>query len=278
MVMFFGNSRGQSRLLGKISEEEWAITACEFDSSAKALIIFDAAKCEIVQKDNMTDSDYASPGLKVQMFELGLNRHIRIKVLEDFPEDFNVFEYQLSDKKGEKQKISFLKGFVLSNQDGKIRKRKIKQKDINKKTSGKDMVKYSLCLCRIKKGDVIDLKLKIISRNFDVPEWSFMSAYPCLLSSFCFSRPDFFEYQKIFSGTYAVDNERFTSDEHYSMSYPTEYGWSFYLFEYERIHDCYNGQNLPSVGEREECLLQFQLGGFTGDMLNSSSGGFYRAH
>lgn len=261
----------QSRILGKIPKDEWEIKKCNFDTTSKIVFLFDIGTISIMGKraNQAIDSDCK---LDLRYFTFTFNRHLRIKIFENNDAKPIVFSFTLRSSNGKVDELSCFKGFLVRNENGKVIKNKINEKDLIIKNNPDRSCLISYELPTTNKESILDISYDISTKNFnETPEWCFSNDFPTLYSEINISLPEFFLTQKkceklnklIYKSSYgsAENNLTYTTDDNCLI---------FTAYKYLVIFDKYILENIPaSQLKHEDYKLKYY---FTSINFNSLKG------
>lgn len=250
-LIVIASGAAQTNRFGKITNEQWGIKECSFDSTSNAVILFDLGNISFQTKDKpgveTRDTDCK---LKSEFFTLLYKRHIRIKVLinEGIASDFLSVNLRSSD--GKNDKLSFFKGILLVQVKGKKVKRKYNSSDLKKEIKKDGSSQMILELPDIKAGSIIDIIYQIETNIFnETPEWNFINAYPNLYSELNFSIPDFVILSKKCDILKSLTYKSFSRNLDFSVSYPLADGWKYYKYSFTENNEKYSMSNISSSHE-----------------------------
>lgn len=184
---------GQSHRYGKISDDQWGITDCLYDSSAEALILFDLGKFEYEFNRMLTEEEIRSGE---QAFTISFTRHLRIKLLSNHndPETYIKIPLYLYPEKS--LSLNTFKAILITKNGQASKQVKYKKKDLIESTDEDGLVN-SLVLDNLPEGSILDIEFRMISNYlFHIPDWSFCSKYPTLISKVSYTIPSFIDVSK----------------------------------------------------------------------------------
>lgn len=242
---------GQTSKFGKITDEQWEVEECSFDSTSNAVILFDLGNISFQTKDE-AGVETRDPDCKLQseFFTILFERHIRIKVLinDGIESDFLSFNLRSSD--GKNDKISFFKAILSVQVNGKEIKRKYNSSDLKKEIKKDGSSQMILELPDIKAGSIIDMSYLIETNIFnETPEWNFVNAYPNLYSELNFSIPDFIVLTKKCDIIKDLTYRSFSRNLDFGVSFPLTDGWKYFKYLYTENHEKYSMSNISSSHE-----------------------------
>lgn len=179
----------ESSKFGKVSDEELEMTIYKADSSASAVILFDIGTSEIRYNTNKDD------------FEIVFSRHVRIKILTKDGFDWADFSIPLYSSQGSTERLSQLKGFTFSKQDGKTEKEKLETSSVIEEKSTDNISYKKFTMPRVTVGSIIDLNYDVTSDFlFNLQDWNFQYMIPVVYSEYETIIPEYFSYRQHVSG------------------------------------------------------------------------------
>lgn len=192
LLLFYFSVLGlsQTSRFGKITNQQWDINQCDFDTTATSIILFDVGKISYHIEDGH-DRDLR---FQIESISLIFERHLRIKVLMGCGQSLRLLKIPIHKRHEKAESLSTFKGLVIKEKKDK-KGVKIKRDALNKISDEIDY--YVLELNNIPSGSIIDLEYSTKS-NFVtyIPEWSFANNFPSLYSCITYSIPSFFDVTK----------------------------------------------------------------------------------
>jgi len=253
-------SYAQTFKYGKIPEEHWELKNCSFDSIADVLILFDVGDVLIKPKDYFDNKD---PECKLQekFFALTYERHIRFKVLTNNKLNSEFIRINLHTFNKKTDNLVLFKGVIQTKVNGKVNKRKIKYRDLNKMEDEAGTVIMTLEIDNKKVGSIIDIKYQIQRKVInEIPTWNFLNVYPNLYSEINYCIPDFIDIVKSYNKNNRVFYNTFNRGESCGVSYEISNGWKYKKYEYSDIIEQYSQKNLLDINKsREKNLMLYKV-------------------
>ena len=214
---------------GKLSKEEKAIEKTDLDLDANAIILCDFG--EIAFKRG----------------EITFSRHIRIKLLnkESFDEANIAIPYYIKEKK--KERVEIIAQTLNINEQGKVKKTKIKEEDIFTVNVIDDLHEKRFTFPNVKPGSIIEYEYTVASNDYlSLEGWTFQNNLPTLKSHFNANIPSYLDYRIVLNGTRTS----------------VKYGG--------KANDFWVLENLPPLEEEPHCpnpndyveSIRFQLAGY----------------
>ena len=198
---------------GKISMEQLKKTSHEKFPDAHAIVLFDYG--------TTTYDWYRGSGLQL-IFE----RHVAIQFLDKKAFEHATFEIPLFRSGSITERIAGIKGMTynLDNQ-GKYSQTKLNRKEIFSEKKNKSITIEKFTMPNVKQGSIIEIKYTTNSDAFWVmPNWDFQNMIPTLYSQYEMTVPDFFTFNKNFTGF--INPEILPTSRRNRDGYYTNYeGW-----------------------------------------------------
>jgi Domain of Unknown Function with PDB structure (DUF3858)/Domain of Unknown Function with PDB structure (DUF3857) len=162
---------------GKITIQDFNLSAHSFDSSASAIILADIGDC------------YYNMGTMIN------TRHRRMKIINN--KGFNIanIEIPLYVNGMHGQHITNLKANTYNIENGQIQEIKLDSKSTYTEHVVDNFEFKKFTFPAIKEGSIIEYSYQIESPiNFNISTWEFQGRYPCLWSEFSASIPEYFNF------------------------------------------------------------------------------------
>jgi hypothetical protein len=203
LIMLFAGSLVSAQIVepkfGKIDPSELSMTSYDKDTTADALVLFDAGYTKFV----------LSPR---EDFQFEFTRHLRIKIFKKSAFRFADFSFRLYESGLAKEKLSDLKAVTYNLIDGKVVKTKLDNDAIfEEKASSYSTQKFAFP--QVKEGSVIELTYSIVSDFlYELRGWTFQYSVPAVWSKYVCEIPEYFNYRQSSKGFLPYDistNEMF---------------------------------------------------------------------
>lgn len=169
-------SQAQDMVLGKVPETDLAMTTCDFEPDAAAMVLDDVGEMEIV-----VDRD---------SYVGRLTRHVRVKIFKEAGFDLadnRIFYYSAGG-----QRIENLVAYVHHANGNKaiLSKSDFKEEKVNKNVS---VIIFTFS--GVKEGTVLEFRYQhIIPGLIQLKDWQFQRSIPVRRSSYTFKQPGNFSY------------------------------------------------------------------------------------
>lgn len=164
-----------STKFGNISEKEWDMEQCEFDSTASAVILME--KCYI----------HFSTG------KAYFRIHKRIKILDDRGMEYGDLRIPYYHNENLEWVSAFKGATYIKNENGKVEK--IPAKEEFKEKKNKFWSTYSVPFPAVKKGAIIEYKYEFVTGNLlSLEPWEFQHEIPTVYSKLNFELPNYIQY------------------------------------------------------------------------------------
>lgn len=191
--------------LEKITEEELAMDYYTGDSSAVAVILYDAGF-----------SYFLFDSFNGGTFKLMFERTMRIKILKKEGYKYADIEIPIYKETFSEESISSIKGFTYNLVDGKIDKEKLNRKDIFKEEVNENWLNYKFAMPDVKEGSVIEVSYSIKSDYiFNLRSWYFQHDIPVVYSEYIVKIPEYFHYKVSSKGYHplAISEKKYRSED-----------------------------------------------------------------
>jgi hypothetical protein len=173
---------------GKVSPEDFNVTAPDYDTSAGAVILADVG-------DSYFEGD---PKGGVDLF---FTRSCRIKILKRAGFDAATLVIPLYSSGSKSERITGLRAATYNLEDGKVVETKVDDKSIFISKLSNHLEQRKFAFPDLKEGAIVEYKYTLQSPfHFNLQSWWFQSAYPCLWSEYTVAIPDFFQYVTLAHG------------------------------------------------------------------------------
>lgn len=185
---------------GKIDIENLKMTHYKKDSSMSALILADYGKANLVYD-------------QLKGWQILFEHHRRIKIIskEGYSwADVNIYLYHKFERQ---EKVTQLKGNTYNLEKGRIVINKLGKKSIfeEKFNSNQDVKKFTMP--NVREGSIIEYSYTTTSDFlFNFQGWNFQHSIPVLWSEYRSSIPEYFKYQKSFTGYFLTFNVNTTDN------------------------------------------------------------------
>lgn len=197
LALFPVFTHSQQITWGEVSPEEMKMEYCDFDSSAKAMVLYD----HIVYKYEADDDG---------IIKLFSERHIRIKVFtNDLKQvsdltDLNLF---FTSHESDEKLIKFESNTFNYNNINELEISKLNESDLYKTENIKDAISsINAAIPNIIKGSVFEFKYTLVSKYIlYIPNWYFQSSYPVKYSEFEAFIPEYFQFSVLLDNTNKID-------------------------------------------------------------------------
>jgi hypothetical protein len=193
---------------GKVAAADFNVVSPLIDSGANAIVIADIGNSEFRGNTNGG-------------FSLVFKRHKRIRILNKNGFDAATFAIHLYSNGIETEKVVDLRATTYNLENGTVVPVKMESKSIFENRLSKNSVEKKFTLPALQPGSIIEYAYTLESDFiFNLQPWAFQGEYPCLLSKYEVSIPDFYGYVTLTQG-YLPFAERKTSSrqETFSVSF-----------------------------------------------------------
>jgi transglutaminase-like putative cysteine protease len=192
---------------GKVTAADFNVVSPLIDSSANAIVISDIGSSEFT-------------GNTKGWFSLLFKRHKRIKILNKNGFDAATVSIHLYANGSETERVNDLRAVTYNLENGTVVPVKMESKSVFENRLSKNSVEKKFTLPSLQAGSIIEYTYTIESDFiFNLQPWAFQGEYPCLLSKYEVSIPDFFGYVTLTQGYLPfADRKTNSRRETYSVS------------------------------------------------------------
>ncbi|GET34545.1 hypothetical protein PbJCM13498_34080 [Prolixibacter bellariivorans] len=202
---------------GKVDIENLKATRCPIDSNAHAYFIFDYGKADFEYMAKNVRSD--DPASSRTGFQLHINRHFRIKVLDNEGFDYANVEIPLYQGR-QNEELSTLKAYTYNLENGKVVKDKLSNRDVMTEETSEHWNTVKFALPNVKAGSIIEVDYTIRTTHFfNLRTWYFQRDIPTLYSDFTAIVPEYYFYNKTLRGYYPVKFEQDQRQQKMTITY-----------------------------------------------------------
>jgi transglutaminase-like putative cysteine protease len=193
---------------GKISEEILTMTNYDKDSTASAVILYDAGRSYFTYSNT-------------EGFQVNFERTCRIKIFNNNGFDYANIKIDLYKSGTDKESIQGFKAFTYNLEDGEIVKEKVGISDLFEEEVNSHWIEKKVAMPNIKSGSVIDVQYTIVSGFlYNLQPWQFQYDIPVIYSEYVVTIPEFYNYKNLLRG-YLSFSKNSTSDK--SEKFPVSY-------------------------------------------------------
>ncbi|GJM31345.1 MAG: hypothetical protein DHS20C18_03460 [Saprospiraceae bacterium] len=187
-ILYFGKLNAQTPQLrwGKVSDAEWEMTYCDFDSAAPAIILLDKG---LITFEGST---------------VNIERHRRIKIFSEEGFDYANIEIPFYHRDKNEWITNFSAHTLVLGSDGKVEK--IKVKDEYTEQRDDFWSKFKFAFSAVGKGVIIEYSYRHVTKNFYFLEpWEFQQEIPVLHSELNVIIPNWLNYSFLLFGKQLSD-------------------------------------------------------------------------
>src|ERR1700722_18324671 len=173
---------------GKVTPDDFKITAAAVDSSAEAMVIADFGTSSF-------------EGNSKGGFDLTFKRSTRLRILKRTGFDAATVRIPIYISTSNSEKIVGLKASTYTLEDGKVVETKLDSKSIFTDNLSKHFVVQKFTFPALKEGAILEYSYTQVSPFlFNLQPWEFQGAYPCLWSEYQVEMPNFLKYVTLTQG------------------------------------------------------------------------------
>ncbi|MCF8303747.1 MAG: DUF3857 domain-containing protein [Bacteroidales bacterium] len=167
--------------VGDVSKEELKMQSYKKDPDARALMIRDDGKRIMGLGDHF------------------IERHFRIKIFTK--EGYDLADYQIDLYRGAERLVR-LKAYTFNLENGKVKKTKIKKRDVIYEEVSEHHKIAKISLPNVKEGSVIDVYYLVSSSFYGlgIPDWYFQYDFPVMESNLELKVPERFNFKHFIKG------------------------------------------------------------------------------
>src|ERR1700677_1920255 len=177
--------RAQDKLpvkFGKVTPDDFMVTAAAVDSSADAVVIADFG--------NSWFEDNTRGG-----FDLYFKRSTRLRILKRTGFDAATIKIPLYIGNTLSERITGLKASTYTLEDGKVVETKLDSKSVFTDKITRNWIDEKFTFPALKEGAILEYSYTQQSPFlFNLQPWEFQGAYPCLWSEYQVDMPNFYKY------------------------------------------------------------------------------------
>ena len=189
-ILLFINAYSQENFLkelGKPSMYELQMTSYSKDTTAEAVVLYDAGEVYFANAETY--------------FKMNFNRKLRIKILNQAGLKYADFEVPLYQENYRLEELIISKAVVYNLVDNKLEKSELDQKKVFEEKYGKNWVNKKFTMPNVKVGSVIEIEYEVVSPYPSVaPTWYFQNYIPVVYSEFKIRAIPFYHYIYIAKG------------------------------------------------------------------------------
>jgi len=175
--------------LGNISIDELKMARYDKDTSANAVVLYDAGQSYFS----------LNPGTGLV---LNFDRHVKIKILKKSGYNWADIAVPLyRNSSSEKELLMNLKGSTFNLVDGKMESSKLTKESMFEEKNTDNWTTQKFTMPNVKEGSVIEFSYRIQSVFFfNLRDWTFQQTIPVLWSEYTTTIPEYFHYKKLAQG------------------------------------------------------------------------------
>ncbi|MES2734199.1 MAG: DUF3857 and transglutaminase domain-containing protein [Bacteroidota bacterium] len=168
---------------GKVEMKDLEMKFYDKDTSASAVVLYDYGNAFFTYISND--------------FQVNFERHVRIKILKKSGYDWADSQISLYKSDNTEEKVTNLKGYTYTLENGKIVKTKLEKEHIfdDKLSENESLKKFTMP--GVKEGCVIEYSYTVQSEFlYTFQEWEFQKSIPVLWSEYRARIPEFYIYKQ----------------------------------------------------------------------------------
>ncbi len=190
--------------MGELSDTEIAMTQCDFDTAAEAVVLFDVGELKFVEVRDGYNTEFT--------------RHKRVKIFTEKGVSQGAVHIPLQRQKTETEKVTFLAAYTYVIENGEVQKIELDPSTIFTEKINEWWKQTKFVFPNLKPGAIVEFKYTVESPFiFSLPEWEFQSDIPTLYSQHYATMIPFFEYCRLTTGIDSFDFENTKESSRYSQ-------------------------------------------------------------
>jgi hypothetical protein len=195
--------------LGAVDKAEFEKNYSNQFPDAEAIVLFDYG---------IIYFDYNS----LKGFQVKLERHTRIKILNQNGLKWGDGEISLYQQKSETETVSKLKGFTYNLENGKIERAKLESPAIFQDRISENYIDVRFAMPNVRVGSIIEYSYTLTSDFLNIlPSWNFQMSVPVLHSEIITKIPEYFNYKTLMKGYEIPEiNEKTTGSQGIIITIP----------------------------------------------------------
>ncbi|HUB59162.1 MAG TPA: DUF3858 domain-containing protein [Puia sp.] len=271
--------RAQDKLpvkFGKVTPDDFKVTAAAIDTSAEAVVIADVG---------ISYFEGNSKG----SFDLNFKRSTRLRILKRTGFDAATIRIPVYIGNAESEKIIGLKASTYTLEDGKVVETKLDGKSVFTDKLSKHWVEEKFTFPGLKEGAILEYSYTEISPFlFNLQPWEFQGRYPCLWSEYQVDMPNFFKYVTLAQGylPFKVNSSQSTAQTFHITDPGGAGADDHYTFDDEVVTHRWVMANAPALREEPFTTtvdnyvskIEFQLSGvqYPGGVYHDLMGNWFK--
>jgi transglutaminase-like putative cysteine protease len=194
---------------GDVTAADFAPTVYSIDSSASAVILFDAGYSRF-------------EGNKNGWFNISFKHHKRMRIMNKNGFDAATVQIYLYKGKDDEEKLEDLDAVTYNLENGKVVSTKVDKASIFKEKVSSNNNVRKFTFPNLKEGTIVEFKYTINSPYiFNFQPWTFQWQYPCLWSQYETSVPSMFSYVALSTGYHPfVEKKEDYGTENFYLTFP----------------------------------------------------------
>ncbi len=180
-------------IFGRLKQKNWSDEISPIDPEAAAYYIFDKGQTSMIIENGL--------------WKLSLQRHFRIKVLEDQGiSEGNITLWIYAENENQKENLVELKGITYNLENKKIIPTRLTKVDVKRIKIDRQWSRVDIKMPNVIRGSVIELTYTLNSdflENFE--SWVFQKDIPVVSSDYITIIPEYFQYKPFVIGSAKVN-------------------------------------------------------------------------
>lgn len=181
---------------GSVSNDLFEKDYAEIYPDAEAIVLFDFGNLSY---------NYS----QVTGFQVLLERHVRIKILNKDGLDWGDGVVELYKQRSSRETISKLNGVTHNFEGGKVVSTKMANSAVFHDVVSENLTHVKFALPAVREGSIIEYSYTVTSDFYRIlPDWNFQSTIPVLYSEYNTKVPDYFNFKVLMRGYVSLSSQQ----------------------------------------------------------------------
>ncbi len=221
VLLLFAHTHAQLKNhlpFGTVSSEEMAMTHCDFDSLADAMVLFDVGESTFIRPQ--------------EFFQIRFTRHKRIKILKESGREHAEVHipFYVSDR-NEKEKVKELEAYTYNEVNQSLTRQKLDPATVYEEKINKNWFIKKFVFPNVQVGSILEFKYELITPFiFNLKDWDFQDEIPTKYSEYNVHIIPFYEYVHLPQAIDTFDIQDMQVGTKTYTDYGTKYKHNIYTF------------------------------------------------
>lgn len=214
---------------GEVSKEEREMKRCLFDTTAKAVVLFDLGTTKFIR------SEYG--------FNIKTIRRKRVKVLDPSLDEVAFVEIPFyTDGYNKEERVMSLKAYTYNfDANGAIIQQEVRKQDVFEEEMRDHWHRKKFTFPNVQEGSILEYEYEFFSPfMFNLTDWEFQSSIPTLYSEYQVSMVPFYEYVVRIQGVDSLDVQ---------LSEKSKGDYNDFGIKYQLLTHTYGLRNIPAFDD-----------------------------